>query len=682
MATLSLHRLSIILFLILFSSTLTAQQNQDEPKRVDVISTEKFTEFAPTISADGKTMILQSNRNSNPKRDEERWELFESTKNADGSWSEVIPITAINEKCNFLAGPSLSYDGNQLFFTAFIEGVTTSEDIFYSERINATQWSEPIDVGAPINTEDYEGFPSISANGNSLYFIRINYDNPLDKKSRENCFEIYVSHKQPDGKWGEPKKLPEQINKGCVRDPRIMADNHTLIFSAIVPEGKGKYDLFQTRKNTDSTWAEAKPLDFINSEENDQSPTISAAGDIIFYYTKKDIYALPVPLEYRQMINVTVQGFVRSEKNKTTLPAIIVVKDLGTGETITLENNPNDGRFSLVLAAGSHFRVEFRNPLYLKEVRDFDLRKQETYKQVDIDINLRSDYHATIVTMDHDLKIPVASMAHITDQHGISLLKDSLRISHPSPKLLFESANQYTLSASAHLYPEVKKTIIFDSHTFKPDTVITLFMTHDKVRFLAEVTDITTKQRVKTKVTFNNLDENEVIIAESERSILLRRGDRYQVAASSEKGYFFSTVIIVAGEGEIGPDGIQRLQMVITPIAEGASLTLNNITFETASSDLKPASYPELDRIIELMHQNPTVIIEIAAHTDDVGNEDYNNKLSVRRAKSVVVYLNKKGINNTRFEAKGYGKSKPISPNDSDESRALNRRVELVILKI
>ena len=113
-----------------------------------------------------------------------------------------------------------------------------------------------------------------------------------------------------------------------------------------------------------------------------------------------------------------------------------------------------------------------------------------------------------------------------------------------------------------------------------------------------------------------------------------------------------------------------------------SSLTLTNITFETNSADLKRSSYAELDRVIELMLQNPTVFIEIAAHTDDVGNDKYNMKLSLKRAESVITYLNNKGIVNQRFVAKGYGKSKPLAPNTSEATRALNRRVELIILKI
>ncbi len=669
-----------ILVTSLFSSGVQAQQNGNQRIRVDGISTEIFTEFAPTISADGNTMILESNRNET--KNAERWELFESRKNADGTWSEPTAITAINEKCNFVAGPSLSYDGNKIYFTAVIEGVNESEDIFFSERINETLWSEPTSLGAPINTEDYEGFPSISADENYLYFIRINYDNPVDKKSKETCFEIYVSKKQKDGKWGEPEKLPEQVNTGCVRDPRIMADNHTLIFSAIQPNGKGFYDLFQSRKNPDGTWQNARPLDFINSAENDQSPTISASGDVIFFMSNNDIYAMPVPLDYRQLINVTVQGFVRAEKNNQPVPVSISVLNLKTMERVELENSPNDGRFSMVLAAGTHFRVEFFNSLYLKEVREFDLRKQETYKEIDIDILLKSDYSAKLQSSDRDLKIPVTTMMKVSDQKGTSLFNDSLKVGQPTPNLKFETINQYEISAQAKHYPEVKHLIVFDARTFKPDTLFNLSMIHEKVKYLADVTDITTNKKVKTKVTFNNASQDEVIIAESGDEVLLRKGDRYEVVASSDKGYFFSTSSIVAGEGEVGPDGNYRMSVLVTPIKEGALLTLNNITFETNSADLKPTSFAELDRVIELMYQNPSVVIEIAAHTDDVGNDDYNLKLSERRATSVIQYLNKKGIVNKRFEARGYGKSKPLIPNDTEEARAQNRRVELIILKV
>ena len=670
----------LVSFGFLSTSVHVLAQQAGEPKRVESISTKLFTEFAPTISADGNTMIIESNQNET--KTAERWELFESRKNEDGAWAIPTPINAINEKCNFVAGPSLSYDGNRVYFTAVIEGVNESEDIFYSERLTETLWSEPISLGLPINTDDYEGFPSISADGNSLYFIRVNYDNPIDKKSKEPCFEIHLSQKQTNGKWGEPEKLSQKINTGCVRDPRIMADNHTLIFSAITPNGMTKYDLFQSRRDAYGNWEEPRSLDFINSIENDESPTISAAGDVIYFMSDNDIYAMPVPLEYRQLINVTVQGFVRAEKNTEPVSASISVSNLAINEKSILPNNANDGRFSLVLAAGSHFRVEFTNPLYLKEVRYFDLQNQETYKEILMDINLKSDYTAKVLTTDSELKIPVTTFVKVTDQKGNLKWNDSIKAGETAPSFKFETANQYTISASAKHLPEVKQSIVFDAQTFRPDTTFNIIIIHEKIKFAAEVTDITSNKRVKTKVTYTNMNQDEVIIAETGEPVYLRKGDRYQVIASSDKGYFFSTSTVEAGKGEPGPDGNHGLSVLLTPIKEGALLTLKNITFETNSAELKSSSFAELDRVIELMHQNPTVKIEIAAHTDDVGTDGYNFKLSERRAESAIAYLNKKGIVNKRFEAKGYGKSKPLAPNDSEENRAINRRVELIILKI
>lgn len=176
-------------------------------------------EFAPSISADGKTMVLQ--------REGKRgsYQLYESKMDENGIWSEPSYISAINDfgrKTDFLAGPNMSYDGNLLYYTAFFEFQSESEDIFYSIR-TGDQWSEPIEIGAPINTSDFEGFPSISADGKTIFFIRINTDNPADEETGEPCFKIMKSVKDGDGNWSEPEELGPPINLDCEHAPRIMA---------------------------------------------------------------------------------------------------------------------------------------------------------------------------------------------------------------------------------------------------------------------------------------------------------------------------------------------------------------------------------------------------------------------------------------------------------------------------
>ncbi|HRZ41518.1 MAG TPA: OmpA family protein [Bacteroidales bacterium] len=112
----------------------------------------------------------------------------------------------------------------------------------------------------------------------------------------------------------------------------------------------------------------------------------------------------------------------------------------------------------------------------------------------------------------------------------------------------------------------------------------------------------------------------------------------------------------------------------------GEAIVLKNIFFAFDKSDLLPASYPELDKLVALMKKYPTMRIEIAGHTDYKGSVEYNVKLSNDRANSVVQYLIGQGIPASRLTWIGHGKSKPIADNTTEEGRQLNRRVEFTIL--
>ncbi|MCK4750481.1 MAG: OmpA family protein, partial [Bacteroidales bacterium] len=91
-------------------------------------------------------------------------------------------------------------------------------------------------------------------------------------------------------------------------------------------------------------------------------------------------------------------------------------------------------------------------------------------------------------------------------------------------------------------------------------------------------------------------------------------------------------------------------------------------------------SYPILDRVVEIMTRYPSIRLEIAAHTDNMGSFEYNMNLSQRRTQSMVDYLVTKGIEPFRLVGKGYGESRPIAPNNTEKGRMINRRVEFIIL--
>jgi OOP family OmpA-OmpF porin len=133
--------------------------------------------------------------------------------------------------------------------------------------------------------------------------------------------------------------------------------------------------------------------------------------------------------------------------------------------------------------------------------------------------------------------------------------------------------------------------------------------------------------------------------------------------------------LIKAGYKEIHKD------LYLVPIEIGQVVRLNNVFFDFDKWDLRSESYIELNRVVKLLTDNPAIEIEMSAHTDSRGSDDYNFKLSDHRAKSVMEYIISKGIAPSRITSHGYGESKPIATNDTDEGRQLNRRVEFKILK-
>ena len=116
-------------------------------------------------------------------------------------------------------------------------------------------------------------------------------------------------------------------------------------------------------------------------------------------------------------------------------------------------------------------------------------------------------------------------------------------------------------------------------------------------------------------------------------------------------------------------------------LEKGAEISFNNIFFDLEKYELKTASYPELERVKEMLEAQKIGKIEISGHTDTSGPEDYNQRLSELRARAVYNYFINNGIDKARLTVIGYGETKPKVPNDTRENREKNRRVEFKIME-
>jgi outer membrane protein OmpA-like peptidoglycan-associated protein len=146
----------------------------------------------------------------------------------------------------------------------------------------------------------------------------------------------------------------------------------------------------------------------------------------------------------------------------------------------------------------------------------------------------------------------------------------------------------------------------------------------------------------------------------------------------NRKGYLFYSDHFSLLENTA--DSFFKLNVPLQPIEAGASVVLKNIFFGNNETKLQPESEAELNKIITLLNENPNMKVQISGHTDNVGKKEANQLLSLNRAKSVVNYLIGKGININRLLPKGFGDTKPVASNDTDEGKSLNRRTEINVV--
>jgi len=163
---------------------------------------------------------------------------------------------------------------------------------------------------------------------------------------------------------------------------------------------------------------------------------------------------------------------------------------------------------------------------------------------------------------------------------------------------------------------------------------------------------------------------------------------RYRIEAASISRDGFMVTVTTWGETKIFAINGSWLATAEKPEEVKAAVILDElnkvghvalyINFATGKSDIRPASEEIIDQIVEMLSKNPTLKVSIEGHTDKVGSAASNQTLSVNRANSVMAAIVAKGINKSRLSAKGWGQTKPIADNETDDGRALNRRVEIV----
>jgi outer membrane protein OmpA-like peptidoglycan-associated protein/tetratricopeptide (TPR) repeat protein len=459
------------------------------------------SEYFPSLSIDGKELVFTR------RIDDHNEDFYYSKLNANGEWEKAKPMEGnVNTPMNE-AAQSISQDGQWLVFTANARPTGFGDFDLYMSYLTPQGWSEAVNLGGKINSDQWDSQPCLSPDKQDLYFASRRFGG-------YGGSDIYVSHLQTNGKWGEPENLGPEINSpGDDQCPFIHADNQTLYFTSNYWPGYGDQDLFYVRKGPDGKWSKPMNLGYpINTISNEATLFIAADGKTAYYASDRndsrggtDIYSFELREDVRPHKTLWVKGRVFDNKTSKGLASTIELIDLSSKKIISRVQTGEDGKYLVTLPEGKDYAFNVNHKGYL-----------------------------------------------------------------------FYSDN-FSLS--------------------------------------------------------NNT-----------------------------------------------PDSSYEKNIGLQPLEVNATIVLKNVFFAINKFDLKPESQVELDKLVQLLKDNPSLKIQISGHTDNVGRPADNLALSNNRAKAVVTYLITNGIVAQRLTAKGFGETHPVADNKTEEGKAKNRRTEMKVV--
>ena len=357
-----------------------------QPKNLGPNINTAEAEYLPTISADGETLIYTALRGGQ--------EDFYISRKVDGVWQRGTPIEAVNTPNNEGA-QSLNADGKFLVFTACNRRDGLGSCDLYFTELKKGKWTPVKNMAAPVNSSGWESQPSISADGKTLYFTS-------EKKGSQGGKDIYVSNRQPDGRWSVPQNIGPPINTpGDEQSPFIHADGQTLYFMSNGHPGMGGFDLYLSRRQPDGTWGEPQNLGYpINSEGNEGALSVSLDGKTAYFATDilnvkegvsafdnpqgkgtTDIYSFELPVPARPQPVTFVKATVFNAETSQPLSASVEFMDLASGLPFASAITEDDGEFLITLPAGRDYALNVSKDKYLFYSENFALTDTGTMDQ-------------------------------------------------------------------------------------------------------------------------------------------------------------------------------------------------------------------------------------------------------------------------------------------------------------
>jgi len=611
-----------------------------------------------TFNADGNIIYYSRNIEVDNKRrdvfdDRNQLGLFRASLSNE-VWSDITPF-AYNSTDYSITTPALVPDGSRIFFASNMPGGFGGADLYYCDRVDGA-WSEPVNLGSNINSTGNESYPFVNDEG-VLYFSSDGWPG-LGKK------DIFYTWQEGE-KWVIPVHMDAHINSKA-----------------------NDFGIFTNRNGTEG---------YFSSGRHKNDDIYSFVTDIPPFFKcdslQKNYYCYLFYDEGSMEVDSIPLSFVWNFSDGEQVSGLEVEHCFPGAGQYMVELNIIDNNTGNTFFTQASYEVEISDEvqpfisspdLFLKD----EMIAFNATKSYVPDMKITQyywDFDDGVNTKGMDTKHTFKSKGSYKVSLGLTGEPDST--GHIPKACVFKYVEVLKDNQELATYmavqkgdlKELPKPAAEDSSTISPLYSLEEALERDAV-FMVEVMNSPAKVNIDSSL-FDPLRGayNITEIFLSEDSLY-----SYNVGEASDLTESYSIYTDVV---EKGFENASVKSYVLADLAEEELLQLTSTLeefadayFEFDDHKISEASYPILDQVVTILNKYPSLRLEIAAHTDNMGSFEYNISLSRRRALSMVDYLLSQGIERERIDGKGYGFSRPIASNSTEEGRMINRRVEFIIL--
>ena len=340
------------------AEALTQPRDYQRKRLSDAVNSASEADYLPSLSADGKTLVF-TRRVGNRQED-----FFISHLDSNGQWGQAEALSGGVNTPDNEGAQSLSADGKWLVFTACDrrDGLGSC-DLYESQLLNG-QWTKARNLGAPVNSKAWESQPSLSANGNLLFFAS-------KRDGGKGGADLYASARGADGRWTNPVHLGDVLNTPLdEQSPFFHADGRTLYFMSNGHPGLGGFDLFLSRLDSNNQWQKPENLGHpLNTEGNEGALVVGLDGKTAWYASdieasdaseemgvggqrgkSTDLYTFQLPEDLRASPATFLRARVRDAISLKPVPALARIQDLDGDKTFMIRRADSvEGSFLVVL---------------------------------------------------------------------------------------------------------------------------------------------------------------------------------------------------------------------------------------------------------------------------------------------------------------------------------------------